>query len=363
MFIVYHDLQTEARSQEILECAKKLGDKTILVSYSKPKEESNCKCIVTGNGKRNYIDFIRQSIKAIKKENPDVVILHDYYTAVILRWIKKHRKNIFVIYDSSELYLEIKRDSLKNFIAGHMNYFEKKYLKFADVVISANIERANIMKKYFQLKEIPIVFDNVHRIDDSYNLVECEKKYGKFFKKDTFCIVYAGGIFKQRLTLNLAKAVGELGGKYCLIITGNSDEKEKKNLDMMLKKYGYTNVYYLGFVPRSELRYLFRKADISVSIFQQDTVNNKYCASGKLYESLFEGTPVLTSENPPLKRLCDEKKIGVSTSNFKEGILELEKNYDFYYKNVISFTKSLDVKDRIDILVKNLREKMKNKIV
>lgn len=359
MFIVYHDLQTEARSQEILECAKKLGDETILVSYSKPKDDSDCKCIVTGKGKRNYIDFVRQSIKAIKKEKPDVVILHDYYTAVILRWLIKNQKNVFVIYDSSELYLEIRKDSIKNLIAGHMNYFEKKYLKFADVVISANIERAKIMEKYFQLKETPIVFDNVHRIDDQYDLVECEKKYGKLFKEDVFCIVYAGGIFKQRLTINLAKAVGELGDKYHLIITGNSSEKDKRELYMMLDKYGFKNIWYLGFVPRSELRYLFRKADISVSIFQQDTVNNIYCASGKLYESLFEGTPVLTSENPPLKRLCDENKIGVSTLDFKEGILELERNYSFYYENVLSFTKSLNMETRINNLVKQIKEKIK----
>lgn len=363
MFIVYHDIPTDARSQEILECAKKIAKETVLVSYSKPIEEAGCRCILTGNGKRKYFSFIREAIKAIKKENPNIVILHDNYTSIILRWLKKHRKNIFVIYDSSELYIDQKRDTIKLKIASFMNYFEKKYLKYADVVISANIERANIMKDYFQLRETPIVFDNVHRIDDPYDKVECEKKYGNLFNGNAFCIVYGGGISKQRMTLELANAVGELGNNYRLIITGNSVDRDKEELYSIMKKKGYSNIYYLGFIPRHELRYLFHKADVSVSIFQQDTVNNIYCASGKLFEGLFEGTPVLTSENPPLKRLCNEHKIGVSTSNFKDGILELERNYDYYYKNVILFTNSLDVKGRIDILAEQLVKKINSKQV
>ena len=360
MFIVYHNIRTEARSQEILECAKKLGDQTIFVSYSKPFDESDCKCILTGKGEKNYFVFVLKSIKAIKRENPDVVILHDNYTAIILRWIKKHRKNIYVIYDSSELYIDLKPKSVKLKIANLMNYIEKKYLRYADIVIAANIERANIMKKYFKLKDSPVVFDNVHKINDVYNVMDCDRKYGHLFSKDTFCIVYAGGIAKQRLTYELAKAVGSLGEKYRLIVIGQSTQEDKKRFYSMLKEENITNVFYIGFIPRNELRYMLNRAAISVSIFAQDTVNNIYCASGKLFESLFEGTPVLTSENPPLKRICKEYKVGISTNNFTKGILQLKNNYEYYKKNVQKYIKSLDVGARIDFLAKTIKEKMQN---
>lgn len=357
MFIVYHDIKTEARSQEILECATKLGE-TILVSYSKPSKDINCKSIITGKGKRKYFTFIKESIKAIKRESPDIVILHDNYTALILRWLKKHRKNIYVIFDSSELYIDRKPRNFKTFISSHMSYFEKKYLKFADVVIAANIERANLMQKYYKLNEVPIVFDNIHRIDDNFDILECETKYSHLFKDDTFNIVYGGGIARQRLTFELAEAVGKLGNKYRLIIIGKSSKDDKELLNSMLKEKQYSNIFYVGFISRSELRYMFNKAHISVSIFAKDYLNNIYCASGKLYESLFEGTPILVSDNPPLKRICKDFKVGVSTNEFTKGIIELKKNYDYYCENVQTYTSRIDVKGRIDNLARALKKRI-----
>ncbi|KAB2494537.1 glycosyltransferase [Priestia endophytica] len=358
MFIVYHDIRKEARSQEILECAKTLSNETVLVSYSKPFNTQNIKCIVTGNGERNYFKFIKESIKAIKEENPDVVILHDDYTAAVLAWIHKFRKNIFIIYDSSELYIDRKPKSFKQFVARHMHYFEKFYLKHADVVISANIERGNIMKDYYKLKEKPIVFDNIHRIDDHYNEEQLDRKYSELFGDDKFKIVYGGGISKKRMSFELLEAVHSLGSNYRLIICGMLDAKDKSEFDSFISENSISDVHYVGFIPRSEWRYMLRKADISVSAFSKDTLNNVYCASGKLYESLFEGTPILTSENPPLKRICNNFGVGVSKDNFKEGILDLEQNYEVYCENIDAYTRTIDYEGRISNLAETLQKRI-----
>ena len=58
MFIVYHDIRTNARSQEMLECAQKLGNEVVLVSYSTPLNAQNVRCVVTGRGQRRYFPFI-----------------------------------------------------------------------------------------------------------------------------------------------------------------------------------------------------------------------------------------------------------------------------------------------------------------
>jgi len=359
MFIVYHDLMTDARSQEIWECASKLSSDIVLVSYSKPPQMLHGKVIITGKGRRKYFSFIRQAIMAIKTERPEVVILHDNYTAAILRWLYKRRKNIYVIYDSSELYINrAKPTSLKLLIARHMGYFEKKYLKYADIVIAANLERAAIMKEYFLLKETPIIFDNIHKIDDHYDKVGCDNKYGHLFDKNVFTIIYGGGIAKSRMTFELAEAVGKLGDQYRLIITGQSTEADRLALQDLLEKKGWNNIEYLGFLPRNEWRYLLQNADISVSAFAQDTVNNINCASGKLYEGLFEGTPVLVTENPPLKRICNEFGVGVSNNDFQKGILELKNDYESYQRNVHSYIKTIDMRARIEALAETIKEKL-----
>ena len=360
MFIVYHDLMTNARSQEIWECASKLSSDTVLVSYSKPPQMLHGKAIITGKGRRKYFSFIRASIMAIKAEKPEVVILHDNYTSAILRWLYKHRTDIHVIYDSSELYINrAKPTSLKLLVAGHMGYFEKRYLKYADIVIAANLERAAIMKKHFALKETPIVFDNIHRIDDHYDKVECDNKYGHLFDKNVFTIIYGGGIAKARMTFELAEAVGKLGDQYRLIITGQSTESDRLALQDLMQKKSWNNIAYLGFLPRNEWRYLLQNADISVSAFAQDTVNNINCASGKLYEGLFEETPILVTENPPLKRICNEFGVGVSNNDFQEGILELENDYESYQRNVQSYIKTIDMRARIEALAETIKGKLK----
>jgi len=359
MFIVYHDIRTNARSQEILECAKRLGDEIIFVSYSVPFESAGVRNIITSQGKRRYFAFINDAIKSIKNENPDIVILHDNYTAAILRLIHNNRKDICVIYDSSELYIDGKPKSLKQLIARHMRYFEKKYLKHADIVTAANIERAEIMRDFFGLKELPIVFDNIHRIDDEYDITQCEAKYGRLFDDDAFCIAYAGGISKRRKTFELTEVVGDLGNNYRLIILGSASSRDKKEFDLILQEKGFLNISYLGFIPRNEWRYILSRSHISVSAFAQDTVNNIYCASGKLYESLFEGKPILTSTNPPLKRICNRYKIGISTDNFLEGILELEKGYDEYCEKVESYINAINYEKRIDVLAEGIENSIR----
>jgi len=359
MFIVYHDINTEARSQEILNCAQRLGN-TYLVSYSKPYYNGKFKSLLTGN-KKNYFTFVINSIKYIKKIKPDIIILHDFFTSIFIPWILLKKNRPFIIYDSSELYIDKKPNNFKERLALFflVKIFEKHFLKFADIIISANIERAQIMKNFYKLKEMPIIFDNIHRIDDIYNEAECISKFDKYFNEDTFTILYAGGISKERMTYQLADSIGALGEKFGLIIIGSATNKELKEFNDFIKKKNYKNIKYLGFVSRAELKYLLNKAHVSVSAFSQNTVNNKFCASGKVYESLFEGTPILTSENPPLKRLCEDYGVGISTNDFKRGILELKNNYELYKKNVHNFILQINYDERINVLANKLQNKIK----
>lgn len=354
LLAVYHDIHTEARTQELLDCSSKMGE-TIFISYSKIDKYKNVKSIVTGRGKKRYFPFVFKVIKYIKKVNPDIVILHDNYTAIILWWMKVFRKRNFIIYDSSELYIDLKPKKFKHKIAMIMQYIENKYLKFANIVIAANEERARIMKRFFKLKNKPIVFDNIHKINENYDIVLCEKKYKKIFN-NKFVILYGGGIGERRMTYELATAIGELKEDFYLIITGSSTKEEQKKFEAFIQMQGFNNIIYLGFVPREEFKYLLQNSKISVSAFDDKTLNNKYCASGKVYESLFENTPVLTTENPPFRNLCNTYKVGVCNNDFKKGILTIRNNYMFYKKNIRKFISSVDYESRVTKLSEKILE-------
>ena len=161
------------------------------------------------------------------------------------------------------------------------------------------------------------------------------------------------------MTYELADAVGQLGDRFGLIVIGRAREEEKIYFRNYIKKRGYNNISYLGFVSRAEFRYLLNRSHVSVSAFSQDTINNKFCASGKVYESLFEGKPIMTTENPPLKRLCEEHGVGVSTSNFIQGLQELKSNYEEYCQNVQKYISEIDYYSRIRKLTEELSKAIK----
>lgn len=357
MFIVYHDIRTEARTAEILEFAKEMGN-TYFVSYSLPRNICDINMIHTG--KRSYFSFLWYAIIAISRVKPEVIILHDNYCAILLPWIKRIVPSAKIIYDSSELYIEPNSSEpllvqVANII---LKGFEKNFLKLCDIVVAANIERANIMRRYFRLRETPIVFDNIHRIDEPFDEDACEKQYAPYLKEDAFCIVYGGGVHHTRMTYELASAVGSLGPRFRLIIAGASTQIEQEKFALMLKRNNYYNVYYIGFIPRNHWKFLLNKADASIVAFLQNTLNNIYCASGKMYESFFEGTPILATENPPLKKICRTYGVGVSNNNFIEGIIELTRNYNNYRKNVEKFRDNIDMNKRKDDFLKIILKKL-----
>lgn len=383
--VIYHDINHEARSMEMLKSMEQLCNQCFYVSYIEPLYPHTSQVIRTAGGKLRYLSFIRGAINAISKLQPDLVFLHDNMCAPILKWLVKHQYKGRVIYDSSELFvriskkmiipqLELDREklippekhsySIKSWIltvkikmaSGNMK-IEQKYIQRADVVIAANLERAEYMRTLYGLSTLPCVYDNMHRIDEPVDEAKCTEKFARYFKKRCFHIVYAGGIDRNRRTFELVRAVGDLAQilPVRLLILGREEKNERKRIDHYVQENELDCIHYLGYLTRGELKYILNHAQISVSAFQRDSINNLYCASGKIYESLFEGIPILTSENPPLKKLCTQFGVGVSNDDFSVGIQALYKQYDIYCENVKKYIATLHYEERIELLTRELQ--------
>ena len=212
------------------------------------------------------------------------------------------------------------------------------------------MERATIMREYFELKKTPLVFDNIHRIDDVYDQEKCDQKLSHFFADGAFNILFAGGIGAERHTYDYIRAFANVKVKSNLIIAGSASEMAIKQYEELVRELKMNNVHYVGMLTRAELRYCMQKSQGSVVVFDKKSYNTIYCASGKCYESLFEGVPILASENPPLKRLCEEEKVGVSNDDFAAGIEMLQKDYDYYAENAKRYVNNLGYEKRVEVL-------------
>jgi len=305
-----------------------------------------------------YIDYIRLSISIIMHYSYDLFVLHDNYDSLLIPFIRLLHKNKPIVYDSSEFYplYELRNKNL-SFIIKMKSFIlaicEKCFIRKADLIIAANAERASIMKKYYKIKKDITIYDNMHYIADEYNSIICEEKYSQLFNHGRFVILNAGGIANDRYIYEIADAVANLGDDYVLLIAGGGTDKEISQFE---KKYmNIQNIKYLGFVPRSELKFLIQKVDICFTGFKPVSINNIYCASGKTYESLMEGTPILCSENPPLKRLCKDFDVGICCNNFASAIKQMRSNYEFYKKNALAFRYKINYSERRNRFINKLK--------
>ena len=359
LFCVYHDLNSEERSKELLKILNQLGNVDIISRTKElPIRNNNIRAFYAGE----YIDFIKSSIKKILNSKYDICVVHDNYGALLVPFIKIFQGNTKIIYDSSELYpiYELKTKAIP-FVIKFKSYLlavcEKLFIKKADLVIAANAERASFMKRYYKITKEIIIYDNIHFIDDEYDPIICEKKYSELFAKDKFAILNAGGIFNDRYIFELADAVREIGDDYLLLVVGGGVERE---INRFKEKYeGNDTVRYLGFIPRIELKYLIQKSNLCFTGFKPISINNIYCASGKTYESLMEGTPILCSDNPPLAKLCNDLGVGIADNDFSSAIMKIRSDYDFYKKNAVSFKDKIDYWGRYNQLIHEVKDALK----
>lgn len=345
LYCVYHNLETEERSAEVFEILKKIGYVDIVSCTKNIKGSDDCKSIYA----TKYISYLKNCLLQIIKSDYDIISLHDNHDSILIPIIKlKHRKQ-FVVYDSSEFYPveDLYRINLRVIIKvkGYiLREIERIFLRKADFVIAANYERAEAMKEYYKLKMLPYIYDNIHIIRGSYNEIECEKKYQSLFSKNTFTILNAGGIDKDRDIYEIAEAVMKLGKKYSLVVAGSATKDERERFERRYKDVD--NIKYIGFVPRNHLKYLYQNSDVSFTAFKKSTMNNIFCASGKTYESIFEGTPIISSNNPPLKRLCEEYLVGIANDEYVDAIKEIHTNYNIYKSNVEKFRNNYNSEEK-----------------
>ena len=364
LYLAYTALENDGRTKELLDVMKKIGNVTLIScvraeTYEVKGLEKHFKLTLDSNNQilnsRTYLKFIKLAFTAIReKKNMDILFLDNFFVSPIGFWILITRKPKFVILDSRELYTIKER---KGFLKKTFAFFEQIMIKKADVVIAANEFRAQFMKTHYKLKEKPLVFENIRKIDCE-NIIEIvQKKYFEIINKANgkTKILSTGGYDVERGTDKLVRAMKQLDN-FFLFVVGGGPEKDEQILKSIVEKENIMNVCFIDekLLPE-ELAYFIKACDIGVVNYHNRDLNNKFCASGKIYEFLFCGKPVITTENAPLVEMCQKYGIGEADDNFVDGLLKIAKNYKSYVQNVIDYVKHLSVEENNRKLAETLK--------
>ncbi|WP_414838617.1 glycosyltransferase [Carnobacterium sp. TMP28] len=352
----------DGRLNELCNIASKLGQKRV-VCFT--KNESNKKYLLSKNkhlGLKNYIRFIVKSLKTAKEMNGfDILLLDNMFSTIPGMIIKHLYRPKYVIQDVRELYFY--RD-IKNTTGKLFSFFETKSMKKADIVLCANKYRAQIMFEHYKLKKIPVIFENIRFLNGNYDEKTLQIKYHDLFNYK-YNIINTGGFSLSRKTAELITSMENISNDIGLYIVGEGTIKDREAIEKIMLEKKINNVVLLGKVPMDELRYLLRQSDLGIVSYHQNDLNNFYCASGKIYEYLAEGIPIVTTENLPLKNFCLENKVGIADDSFVKGIVNITNNLDYYKKQVSDYIINISpeinneevakhiLKELLDIGIKN----------
>lgn len=358
LLISYSKLEYDGRLRVLVELAMGLGN-VICISRSEQidynKDKHKCKYyIFKYKGIFSYIVFCAYCIAIARKLESSDVIIADNRKAILPTWIIKTIKKAKIsVYDARELYIF---KEVKN-INGKLGcIIELLFNKSFDIILAANEERANFMLQYYNLAQKPLVFPNIRKL--AYDYMFCEEetreKYVNDFK-EKWKLAITDGCSVARGFNNLIKIMPQLGEDFCLYVLGKSSNADLKWTRQVIEKEHITNIKIIGLVDHNELKWILEHCDIGIVSYSNKDLNNIYCASGKIYEFIFEGIPIVTTSNPPLASFCYQHGVGESGDDYFASIKKIISNYKWYKNNVLSF--NVDINSYVVKIKKTINQK------
>ena len=199
--------------------------------------------------------------------------------------------------------------------------------------------------------------------------------YGDFFRenfnidKKTYVILSAGMICDEVHSLDIASAIGTYNFKHNVRVVFHERflrEKSDPYLQNIEKVSNGKITLSLNPVEYAQLPYVFSGADIGIVIYNQEIDDNFKiigATSGKMFQYLRCGKPVIASSNPGLKEIVNEYQFGIVIDDFKdlpEAIDAIIDNYDYYSSNAIkAYTNIFDMNINLNILYNRLLNDIK----
>jgi len=345
VLLSYGILTQDGRLAEIEKTLKLVGDCTIIavtlpeVDFSYGHE---CRLFVINKrddrGKfYTYARFVWHSIELLWKDRKsiDILFVDDFTVALIAHLAISLIKPKFVIQDSRELYIDRKMPGL-----GCIHVLlEKMLYKRVDLISCANIERAKCMQRFYGMKKRPLVYANIREFFLNATSTANKSKLEQLVKNNMTNIISTGGYSVERGSLKLLETMRGLD-THNLVIVGGGAKKDFDLLNRYIQDEKINNVVLVGRVSLNDLSVLVSLCDIGYVEYHMNDINNRFCASGKIYEYVSSGLPVVTSPNPSLRRVCVRFGVGVASSDIGLAIQEVTNNIEIFRHNVKKYSET-----------------------
>jgi glycosyltransferase involved in cell wall biosynthesis len=213
-----------------------------------------------------------------------------------------------LIYDAHEYFagLEIlKGRPIRKYVWLHV---EKLCIPFIHTLITVSEPLGELFQqRYPRLKKV-MILKNMPSVKDiqSFNS-------DKFLQdKARFTIIFHGYFLKGRALINTVRALALIKDvQIDLILMGEGPLKLE--LEYQIKQNNLQDVVsFQPFVEKDKLLPILARADIGLSLIEDDCINRKYSLPNKFFELISAGTPVLASNISTQQKYVDKYSLGLT---------------------------------------------------
>lgn len=279
-------------------------------------------------------EFCRKVIREMTGRRVQVIHCHDLNTLNIGVNIKKKLNIPYLIYDSHELYNEMNGKRLFEKQMGYL--LEKKYITYADAVITVNEYLKDELEKRYRRSDVIFL-----RNCQSFYPIEAQhedyfhRQYG--LTEEKRIVLYQGGFTPSRGLEEFIMAARDLPDDIHLVLLGYGDLTEK--LKQLVQQYElHGRVHFHRAVPPAQLLSYTRSADVGVVLYKNTCQNNYLSTPNKIFEYMQAEVPVVSSDHPGKSIIVQQAKTGVlvdpeNPNAIAEGILTALQKKDEYVAN------------------------------
>lgn len=321
--------------------------------FLKLLKSKNVNVIITGNKRRfksilgkieSYLKY-RFAIKKIDFDEKSILWISTADSGIGIIDLIRNKQfilNSLELYDGNKLYFTLM----------------SRLARLSKVVIVNEKNRAGILRVLWKLKSYPIVMPNkpyTDQIEKSSNPLRIENLNTNLdlIKKLDNIVLYQGLVSRDRSLKNLAKALNYTENRYNLVIMGPlGDSKIKLELENE-----YENIYFLDPINPPYHLEITKLSKICILSYDYTDLNNLYCAPNKIYEYSKYGKPMIGNDVLGLQNTIGYNDAGITVDYsdsklISEAIDKIEKRYDYYSLNSISFYNATDNNQLIKNILK-----------
>lgn len=243
----------------------------------------------------------------LERLHPDVIQIHDlgiYMSYLVSKWAKRHQIRCVLIqgnYETTQKPILKQIELCFNAVVG------KRVLSNVNAIGCKTEEASNYVARYCKRKTqlTPIGLD-ADRFTDCNDGGMFRQKHGLYNKK---VLLYIGKLEQRRNPLFLLQMMLEMPEDYVLVLVG--DGPQTKDVGAFIKNNNMKNVLLLGKKRQEELPAIYAFADLFL------LASNYEIFGMVILESMYFGTPVISTSTAGAKTIIDNGNDGVVIDSLK----------------------------------------------